>query len=118
MNNMTILTASRCLMGEDIRRHLGEDNKKIAHLYHELERGINPLSFFFPYLPLPGFKRRDRARAEVATLFKSIIADRRKNSSDEYEDIMGILMNVCPSLSSFLYLPCSLAHSLILLFIT
>lgn len=99
MNNLTILTASRCLMGEEIRRHLGEDNGKIADLYHELEKGINPLSFFFPNLPLPGFKRRDAARAEVAALFKAIIADRRKNAKDddEYEDIMGILMNVCSS---------------------
>lgn len=93
MNNLTILTASRCLMGEAIRKHLGQDNEKIAHLYHELEQGINPLSFFFPHLPLPGFKRRDRARDEVASLFKSIIADRRKNPGDECEDIMGILMN-------------------------
>jgi len=95
MNNLTILTASRCLMGETIRKHLGQDNKKIAHLYHELEQGINPLSFFFPHLPLPGFKRRDRAREEVASLFRSIIADRRKTSSpdEECEDIMGILMN-------------------------
>lgn len=95
MNNLTILTASRCLMGEDIRRHLGADNQQIAHWYHELERGINPLSFFFPYLPLPGFKRRDRARAEVASLFTKIIGERRKNAKpdDEYEDIMGILMS-------------------------
>lgn len=95
MNSLTILTASRCLMGEAIRKHLGQDNEKIAHLYHELEQGINPLSFFFPHLPLPGFKRRDRAREEVATLFRSIIADRRKNPNDECDDIMGILMNVC-----------------------
>jgi sterol 14-demethylase len=112
MNNLTILTASRCLMGEDIRRHLGEDNQRIAHLYHELERGINPLSFFFPYLPLPGFKRRDRARAEVAALFKSIIADRRKNETGEYDDIMGILMNV--RLSPLLSSPPMLTHPILL----
>lgn len=93
MNKLTILTASRCLMGNDIRRHLGEDNERIAYLYHELELGINPLSFFFPNLPLPGFKRRDRARDEVAKIFKSIIADRRKNEDDPKEDIMGILMS-------------------------
>jgi len=93
MNKITILTASRCLMGNDIRKHLGEDNERIAHLYHELELGINPLSFFFPNLPLPGFKRRDRARKEVADIFKSIIAERRKNPDDSREDIMGILMS-------------------------
>lgn len=93
MNNLTILTASRCLMGEAIRTHLGQDNNRIAHLYHDLEQGINPLSFFFPLLPLPGFKKRDRAREEVAALFRKIIADRRKNLSDECDDIMGTLMN-------------------------
>jgi sterol 14-demethylase len=93
MNSLTILTASRCLMGETIRKHLGADNQRIAHLYHDLERGLNPLSFFFPHLPLPGFKRRDKARAEVAAIFKAIIADRRKNNEQDCNDIMGILMN-------------------------
>lgn len=92
MNKLTILTASRCLMGEDIRRHLGEDNEKIAHLYHDLERGLTPLSFFFPYLPLPGFKRRNRAREEIASIFRAIITQRRKNTEDQKEDIMGVLM--------------------------
>jgi len=93
LNEITILTASRCLMGNDIRKHLGEDNEKIAHLYHELERGISPLSFFFPNLPLPGFKRRDRARAEIGEIFRQIIVERKNNSQDEKDDIMGILMS-------------------------
>jgi len=93
LNKLTILTASRCLMGNSIRKFLGEDNDRIAYLYHELEKGINPLSFFFPRLPLPGFKRRDEARGEVADLFKRIIQDRRKEGTDsEHEDIMSILM--------------------------
>lgn len=110
MNKITILTASRCLMGEDIRKHLGEDNERIAHLYHgmsffitlteelifnlELELGINPLSVFFPNLPLPGFKRTVRAREQVAAIFRSIINERLKNPDDSKEDIMGILMSV------------------------
>jgi len=93
MNMITILTASRCLMGDDIRKHLGEDNEKIAHLYHELERGISPLSFFFPNLPLPGFKRRDRARKEVAEIFHAIITSRKQNPDDNKDDIMGTLMS-------------------------
>jgi hypothetical protein len=95
MNNLTILTASRCLMGDDIRNHLGEDNEQIAHWYHDLEQGINPLSFFFPHLPLPGFKRRDQAREKVAALFRKIIAERRRTLSDDHEDIMSTLMSVC-----------------------
>lgn len=68
LNRLTVLTASRCLMGNDIRRVLGQNQNRLAELYHELEQGLNPISFFFPHLPLPSFKQRDRAREEVASI--------------------------------------------------
>jgi len=92
LNNLTILTASRCLMGEAMRKHLGQDGKRIADLYHELEVGINPISFFFPNLPLPGMKRRDKARAEIGKIFEAVIKERRQNPGASHDDIMGTLM--------------------------
>eukprot|EP01133_Synstelium_polycarpum_P008007 gene8007-9406_t len=90
MNRLTILTASRCLMGSDINKALGKQSN-LADLYHELEEGLNPISFFFPNLPLPSFAKRDRARAEVAKIFDSIIKERRKSTA-ERDDVLQTLM--------------------------
>eukprot|EP01132_Coremiostelium_polycephalum_P005024 gene5024-6253_t len=91
MNKLTILTASRTLMGKNINKALGEQDE-LADLYHELEEGLNPISFFFPNLPLPSFAKRDRARARVAEIFHKIIQERRRNP-DEGDDVLKTLMN-------------------------
>jgi len=79
-------------MGNDIRQVLGTNQNRIADLYHELEQGLNPISFFFPYLPLPSFKQRDRAREEVAKIFRQIIKIRKESGTRGQEDILSILM--------------------------
>eukprot|EP01112_Ceratiomyxa_fruticulosa_P021975 TRINITY_DN7922_c0_g1_i1.p1 TRINITY_DN7922_c0_g1~~TRINITY_DN7922_c0_g1_i1.p1 ORF type:complete len:512 (+),score=125.58 TRINITY_DN7922_c0_g1_i1:124-1536(+) len=91
-NKLTILTASRCLMGEDIRRKLGQQ-EQFAQLYHDLEAGINPISFFFPYLPLPSMRQRDRARAEIATIFREVIQYRRSTPDSTRDDILQVLLD-------------------------
>jgi len=29
---------------------------EFAHIYHDLEKGVNPLAYHYPYLPIPAFK--------------------------------------------------------------
>jgi sterol 14-demethylase len=92
MNNLTILTASRCLLGREIR----EDPKvggEFARLYHDLEGGLNPISFFFPHFPMPAHWKRDAARIEVSKLFSKIIKERRQNPDEKHEDMLQILMD-------------------------
>jgi len=94
MNSLTVLTASRCLLGKEIR----EDptvGKEFASLYHDLEGGLNPLAFFFPYAPIPAHRRRDAARIEVRKLFSKVIKQRRSLQADgeeKPEDMLQILM--------------------------
>jgi len=88
MNELTTFIASRCLIGHEFRRTLSTE---FAHLYHDLEGGLNLLAFFKPNLPLPSFKRRDRARARMAELISKIIADRRAGGI-EGEDFLQTLM--------------------------
>jgi len=53
MSNLTILTASRCLLGREVRENLfGE----VSHLLRELDEGINPIAIFYPNAPLPAFR--------------------------------------------------------------
>ena len=75
MNELTVFVASRCLVGEEFRRVLTPD---LAHLFHDLEGGINLLGFINPWLPLvPAFRRRDRARAQLDAMIRTALATRR-----------------------------------------
>jgi len=88
MNELTTFIASRCLIGHEFRQNLSAE---FAHLYHDLEGGLNLVAFFKPNLPLPSFKRRDRARVRMAELISQIIAARRA-SGVEGEDFLQTLM--------------------------
>jgi sterol 14-demethylase len=87
MNEITIRTAGRCLIGAEFRDGLARD---FARLYHDLEAGINMIAFFAPYLPLPAMRRRDRARRRVAELMSSLIAARRSvpAATDDFLDTL------------------------------
>lgn len=87
-NEVTLYTSTRCLLGEKMRFNL---SKEFADLYHDLEGGINVVSFFAPYLPLPSMRRRDRARVRMVDLITKIVKD-RKASSVVHEDILQTLV--------------------------
>lgn len=87
-NELTVYIASRCLIGRDFRRSLSGE---FARLYHDLEAGINLVGLFFPNLPLPSFRRRDRARVRLVELIGGIIAQRRRSGKEE-EDFLQTLM--------------------------
>jgi sterol 14-demethylase len=53
MARLTILTASRCLLGKEVRETLFES---VTKLLHDLDEGISPLAIFFPNAPLPAFR--------------------------------------------------------------
>jgi sterol 14-demethylase len=87
-NELTVFIASRCLIGREFRQNLSSE---FAHLYHDLEGGLNLIGFFWPNLPLPAFKRRDRARVRMVELISKIIAE-RKARGIEGEDFLQTLM--------------------------
>ena len=79
MADLTINTASRCLLGREVREKFGAN---VARLLHDIDEGISPLAIINPYLPIPAFKRRDAARAKFAEMFSSIIAERRAKQKE------------------------------------
>ncbi|MBV6622506.1 MAG: cytochrome P450 [Rivularia sp. (in: Bacteria)] len=89
MNELTVFIASRCLIGHEFRQHLSTE---FASLYHDLEGGINLLAFFQPYLPLPTFRRRDKARTRMVELISQIITNRRAKGN-QGEDFLQALIN-------------------------
>jgi len=86
---LIILTASRTLLGKEVREHMfGE----VADLYHDLDDGMRPISVLFPYLPTPYHRRRDAARAKMAEIFGKIIAGRRASGTSE-PDMLQVLID-------------------------
>jgi sterol 14-demethylase len=80
MAELTINTASLCLLGRDVREKFGPE---VAALLHDIDEGITPLAIIYPYLPTPAFRRRDAARARFVGLFGQILADRRRQQAAE-----------------------------------
>jgi sterol 14-demethylase len=76
---LTIYTSSHCLLGPEFRHEL---DREFAEIYHDLEQGIKPIAYVFPNLPLPVFRRRDKARARLQGLVTEIMARRAQERSD------------------------------------
>ena len=74
LSELIILTSSRALMGKEVRETLHD---QVASLYHDLDKGITPISFFAPSLPIPGHWKRDKARQAMSKLFGNVIEKRR-----------------------------------------
>jgi len=89
MKELTVYTSSHCLLGDEFRYEL---NDEFARIYHDLEQGINPLAFVFPYLPLPVFRRRDQARARLQELVTGIIT-KRAQKAEKSEDAFQMLID-------------------------
>jgi sterol 14-demethylase len=80
LEHLIILTASRCLLGEEVRNKLFDD---VSALFHDLDNGMLPISVIFPYLPIPAHKRRDQARKKLASIFANIINSRKQTGKSE-----------------------------------
>lgn len=93
LSELTILTASRCLHGDDVREQLFAE---VSRLFHDLDHGVTPLSFFFPGAPTPAHRTRDRARLEMVKIFSKVIQARRDShvNSNERTDILQVFIDL------------------------
>jgi sterol 14-demethylase len=86
---LTNFTSSHCLIGKEFRGGMTEE---FAEVYADLERGVTPVAYINAYLPLPSFRKRDRARERLVDMIGSIIADRRRTQR-KGEDFLQTLMD-------------------------
>ncbi|XP_035379733.1 lanosterol 14-alpha demethylase [Electrophorus electricus] len=90
LSELIVLTASRCLHGPEIRSMLDE---KVAQLYADLDGGFTHAAWLLPgWLPLPSFRRRDRAHRELKNIFYKVIEKRRQTTEKE-DDILQTLID-------------------------
>lgn len=80
MGDLVTLTASRALLGREIRETMFEE---VSKLLHDLDEGMLPISVFFPYLPIPAHKKRDAARIKLADTFTRVLRSRRESGVRE-----------------------------------
>lgn len=89
LSDLIILTASRCLMGKEVREQLFE---KVSELFHLLDLGMLPISVMFPYLPIKAHRNRDYGRKELSKIFSKIINNRRASGETE-TDVLQVRFN-------------------------
>ncbi|KAF9915380.1 Lanosterol 14-alpha-demethylase [Lobosporangium transversale] len=90
MGELIINTASRTLLGPEIRALMDES---VAQLYHDLDGGFQPINMFFEWLPLPSYFRRDNAHEKMRAIFMKVIEERRANNVTNKTDMLQSLMN-------------------------
>lgn len=71
---LTSYTSSRCFLGQEFRNEMSEE---FARVYADLEGGIVPIAYINAHLPIPAFRRRDKARKRLGEMVSTIIARRR-----------------------------------------
>ncbi|ORX36888.1 lanosterol 14-alpha-demethylase [Kockovaella imperatae] len=84
-SELIILTASRTLQGKEVRAGLTSSAAK--HFEH-LDKGFTPINFLFPNLPLPSYRKRDKAQKAMSDFYLEIMRKRREGESDVDEHDM------------------------------
>ncbi|MEE8312031.1 MAG: cytochrome P450, partial [Candidatus Binatia bacterium] len=87
---LTLYTSSACLVGKEFREEL---TPEYTRLFQELERGTDWLAYISPYLPLPSFRTRDRARRRLVELIQGII-DSREREGRKPSDLVAVLTSI------------------------
>ncbi|MFC9552190.1 cytochrome P450 [Rhodococcus sp. NPDC056960] len=90
---LTIYTSSACLIGKKFREQL---DGRFAHLYHELERGTDPIAYVDAYADIESFRRRDEARVQLVALVQDIMTGRIANppQGKEDRDMLDVLVSI------------------------
>lgn len=88
LEHLIILTASRCLLGREVRDQLFQN---VSDLFHDLDSGMLPISVLFPYLPIPAHRRRDQARKQLADIFSKIIQNRKASGKVEADMLQAFI---------------------------
>lgn len=90
---LTLYTSSACLIGRKFREQL---DKRVSELFHDLEKGTDPIAYVDAYADIESFRKRDAARAELVTFIQGVMDERIANPTEDKEDrdLMDVLIQV------------------------
>jgi sterol 14-demethylase len=87
---LTIYTSSAALVGPEFREELGPS---LVPLFQDLERGTDAIAYVNPHLPLPSFRKRDRARKQLVAYLQAIF-ERREREGRKTGDLFQVLRGI------------------------
>lgn len=82
-----MLISSRCLLGKEIREMFDE----FCTSFREIENGVNFISVFFPYIPIPAHRRRDRALIKLTEILSETVRSCRRSGEIEEDMIQRLI---------------------------
>jgi len=88
-SHIIMRTSTRCLQGEQIRELISNGSKYVEWM-SDIDSSLSVLSFFFPKLPLPSFKKRDLARKKIGDTFQKVLQHRIDNDyqGDDFLELL------------------------------
>jgi len=86
MSQLTIMTASSTLHGPEVRNNMFKD---LSYLFAELDKGIVPLSYIWPYAPTKAHAARDKAHVGLINLFGGVVRDHREKMAQGIDMTTG-----------------------------
>ncbi len=87
---LTTYTSTSTLIGREFREQLAPMGREFASAFQDLERGTDALAFVNAHLPLPSFRRRDKARKRLVELVTEILEE-RKAKGVECTDLLHVM---------------------------
>ena len=87
---LTSYTSSACLIGKEFREEL---TPEYFRAFYDLEKGTDALAYVNPYLPLPVFRTRDRARARLVEMLEAVF-ERRRNDPATNRELFDVLLTL------------------------
>lgn len=86
MLRLAQFVAGHALIGPQYQQELGEG---FWDLYLDISRSLDPI--LPPNLPLPKFRRRDKAKAAINKIFHEMI-EKRRQYPEQYDDLISTLL--------------------------
>ncbi len=87
---LTTYTSTATLIGQAFRDDLALKGVEFASAFQDLERGTDAFAYVNPYLPLPSFWARDRARKTLVRLISEIL-DGREAEGRHCRDLLQVM---------------------------
>ena len=87
---LTTYTSTATLIGQEFRDDLALKGVEFASAFQDLERGTDAFAYVNPYLPLPSFWARDRARKTLVRLISEIL-DSREAEGRRCRDLLQVM---------------------------
>ncbi|XP_047052356.1 obtusifoliol 14-alpha demethylase-like [Lolium rigidum] len=88
LDQLVMFIASRCLLGKEVREKMFDE---FFTLFHQIEEGVNLISFLFPYIPIPTNRRRNNARLKMLKVLSEIVRSRKSSNRSEDDTLQRLI---------------------------